>query len=170
MTKPPEGEVLLSPSALSLITDRKLRLDGVVAYFATKRQNGFVGGWSAMAREAFAVLKMFTRLEDFRVLMALMEQLDYENLIVATQATIAHDLGMQPSNVSSAIKRLVESGVILKGPKRGTNFSYQLNPEFGWKGSAANHKKALNKHQKEKRKLALVPEETSTESPDKDPA
>jgi hypothetical protein len=34
MTKPLEGEVLLSPSALSLITDRKLRLDEIGVFFA----------------------------------------------------------------------------------------------------------------------------------------
>ena len=42
-----------------------------------------------MAHDAAAVLKQVKNLEDFRVLMALLEQLDYENLITTNQAEIA---------------------------------------------------------------------------------
>ena len=45
--------------------------------------------WFAMAHDAAAVLKQVKNLEDFRVLMALLEQLDYENLITTNQAEIA---------------------------------------------------------------------------------
>ena len=48
-----------------------------------------------MAHDAAAVLKQVKNLEDFRVLMALLEQLDYENLITTNQAEIARELDMQ---------------------------------------------------------------------------
>ena len=41
-----------------------------------------------MAHDAAAVLKQVKNLEDFRVLMALLEQLDYENLITTNQAEV----------------------------------------------------------------------------------
>ena len=89
-----------------------------------------------MAHDAAAVLKQVKNLEDFRVLMALLEQLDYENLITTNQAEIARELDMQRQNVQRSIKRLMALGVLLEGPKIGISRSYRLNPEFGWRGAA----------------------------------
>ena len=68
-----------------------------------------------MAHDAAAVLKQVKNLEDFRVLMALLEQLDYENLITTNQAEIARELDMQRQNVQRSIKRLMALGVLLEG-------------------------------------------------------
>ena len=68
-----------------------------------------------MAHDAAAVLKQVKNLEDFRVLMALLEQLDYENLITTNQAEIARELDMQRQNVQRSIKRLMALGVLLRG-------------------------------------------------------
>ena len=89
--------------------------EGFVAYVAPKRQNGFGKRWFAMAHDAAAVLKQVKNLEDFRVLMALLEQLDYENLITTNQAEIARELDMQRQNVQRSIKRLMALGVLLRG-------------------------------------------------------
>ena len=110
--------------------------EGFVAYVAPRRQNGFGKRWFAMAHDAAAVLKQVKNLEDFRVLMALLEQLDYENLITTNQAEIARELDMQRQNVQRSIKRLMALGVLLEGPKIGISRSYRLNPEFGWRGAA----------------------------------
>lgn len=58
--------------------------------------------------------------------------------------------------MNRAIKRLVEVGAIIKGPKIGLNFSYKLSPTFGWKGSAKKHVYALDKHRKERLKAAGI--------------
>uniref|UniRef100_UPI003F671AA8 MarR family transcriptional regulator n=1 Tax=Aeromonas veronii TaxID=654 RepID=UPI003F671AA8 len=50
--------------------------------------------------------------EQVRVLMALLAELDYENYIQVAQADIASALSMQKTNVSRAIKHLVEFGVL----------------------------------------------------------
>ena len=43
---------------------------------------------------------------------------------------------MNRHNVNRSIKKLIELGVILEGVKIGISRSYELNPNFGWKGSA----------------------------------
>lgn len=128
-------------------------LEGVVAYFPLRRQNGF-RRWFAMGQEeALDVLMDFTRVEDFRVLMALMKEMGYENQILVSQVEIARRLKMHPSNVSSAIKRLVEAGIVLRGLKKGIKCLYQLSPELVWKGSAKNHLTARREYLKVKRKV-----------------
>ena len=97
-----------------------------------------------MAHDAASVLKQVKRVEDFRVLMALLEQLDYENLITTNQAEIARDLEMDRAQVNRAIKRLIEAGAVFEGPKVGISKTYRLNPEFGWRGSGRNHIAALD--------------------------
>lgn len=103
--------------------------------------------------EALDVLMDFTRVEDFRVLMALMKEMGYENQILVSQVEIARRLKMHPSNVSSAIKRLVEAGIVLRGLKKGIKCLYQLSPELVWKGSAKNHLTARREYLKVKRKV-----------------
>ena len=56
---------------------------------------------------------------------------------------------MDRSNFNRAVKRLVERGVIEKGPKIGRMVSLRLNPEYGWKGSAKNHVACLDQERKE---------------------
>ena len=145
-------------------------LEGYVAYLAPKRQNGFQGRWLAMGQDdALDMLMQCKRLDDVRVLAALLKELDYENLIIANQAAIARKLGMHRQHVSGAIKRLVDSGAILKGPKLGMNCSYQLNPNFGWKGSAKNHVKALDAHRKKRMKAANITGVVTNPEPEPDP-
>lgn len=121
-------------------------LDGAyVAVVFPKRRNGFGGGWFAMAQEAVKVLKGVKRVDDFRVLMAMLERLDFDNLIQVSQADVAGELEMDRAQVNRAVKRLVELGALLEGPKIGTSRSYRLNPSFGWKGSARNHQEALQR-------------------------
>jgi hypothetical protein len=142
-------------------------LGGFVAYIAPKRINGF-DRWLAMSQDATAILKQFTRVEDFRVFFALLEMLDYENLITANQADIARDLNMERAQVNRAIKRLIVKGAILQGPKFGTSRTYRLNPSFGWKGSAKNHVVALDAERKERMKKANITGVVSNQEADED--
>lgn len=141
-------------------------LDGVVAYLVPKRQNGFQR-WFAMGQEdALEELMDFKRLDDFRVLVALIKRLDYENLIIANQADIARRLSMSSAQVNRAIRRLVEVGVILRGAKAGINCSYQLNPEFGWKGSTKNHVTAIDEHRRKRMKPVKIASIVKSPAPD----
>jgi hypothetical protein len=116
-----------------------------------KNPNGFTEGWVAMAQGA---LKMLAASDlqggDLRVLLQLLAMLDFENLIQLEQTAIAAELGMQKSHVNRSIKRLVSIGCLLEGPKIGRSRTYKLNPNYGWKGSAKNHHKALRTADKAK--------------------
>lgn len=148
---------------------------GFVAYVAPKRSNGFGARWFAMAQEAASVMKQVKRVDDLRVLWALLEQLDYENLITTNQAAIARDLEMDTAQVNRAIKRLISMGAIFEGPKVGISKTYRLNPEFGWKGSAKNHVTTLDQERKKRMASAGIKgvieggQQAPQEAPERDP-
>jgi predicted transcriptional regulator len=124
--------------------------------------SGFPRGFFMMGQhDALDVMEQFNRLEDFRVLVALLKRLDYQNVIVVVQKEIAESLNMHKSQVSRAISRLVSVGAIFKGPRDGQSCMYRLNPNFGWKGSAENHVKALAEY-REQRMLEGGREEAAT--------
>ena len=96
-----------------------------------------------MNQNALRILAKELTGEQFKVLMLMLADLDYENFIQIAQADIAETLGMQKTNVSRAVRALLDVGVIFEGPKVGRSKTYRLNEQFGWKGTVTNHKKAL---------------------------
>ena len=120
----------------------------LVAVRQGKIPNGFREGWVAMAQGAMRMLATIKNLDDHRVLWALLARLDFENLTNVPQVEIAEELGMQRSHVNRSIKRLIEQGCLLEGPRVGRNRTYRLNPNYGWKGSGKEHQKALRTHEK----------------------
>lgn len=96
-----------------------------------------------MNQSALLMLANSLNGEPLKVLLAMLTELDYENFIQVAQADIADVLQINKVNVSRSIKAILELGVIIQGPKVGRSFSYRLNPQFGWKGTTNNHRKAL---------------------------
>jgi len=126
-------------------------LPHVLVAMQRKVPNGFAAGWIAMAQGAMVELAMnIKNVDDWRVLSMLLGLLDFENLIQVEQTGLAEKLGMQKQNVNRSIKRLVDLGCLLEGPKIGRSRTYRLNPTYGWKGSSANHQKALRTAEKAK--------------------
>ncbi|EGH1160882.1 MarR family transcriptional regulator [Escherichia coli] len=117
-------------------------LDGVLVYVPKKRKSPFERHFT-MNQDALKILAKELNHEQFKVLMMLLADLDYENYIQITQQDIADSLGMKKSNVSRAVKGLINLRIVLEGPKVGRSKTYRLNEQFGWKGSVPNHKKAL---------------------------
>lgn len=113
-----------------------------VAIIRPKQKSAFQRHFT-MNQDALKILAKTLTGEQFKVLMILLAELDYENYIQVAQADIAESLDMQKTNVSRSVKVLLDLGVILLGPKVGRSHSYRLNPQFGWKGTVANHKRAL---------------------------
>ena len=144
----------------------------VLAVFFPKRKNGFREGWFAMAQSPMMLIAK-SKIGDQakNVLFALFSKVDFENFILINQSEIAKELEMDKGDVSKAISKIVDLGVIIKGPKVGKSTTYRLNPEFGWKGSANNHKEALMEQMKG-RGLSVVEGgkgkalEAKTETPD----
>jgi DNA-binding transcriptional ArsR family regulator len=118
-------------------------LPHVLVAMQQKIPNGFTEGWMAMANSAADIFAGIKSTDDHRVLWQLLARLDFENNIRIEQTAIAEKLAMDKSQVSRAIKRLQEMGIINEGPKVGRSRTYKLNPAYGWKGSSANHQKAL---------------------------
>jgi len=135
-------------------------LEGFVAYIAPKRKNGFGRKWLAMAQDAIQKLAKHRRdlgEEGYAVLLSMISRVEFENAYqVISQAEIAAELDMQQPNVSRSIKRLVDLGVFLTGPKVGRFNTYRLNPEFGWKGSAKGHVVALDQVRKQRMEAARI--------------
>lgn len=131
---------------IDLDTGEILGNEGFVAYLSPKRRYGFDGGWVAMAQGALALFvekRKELGEEGLAVLLALMARLDFENLLVLSQADLGREIGMKRENINRSIKRLVAMGALLEGPRIGIYRSYRLNPQFGWKGSAKSHVTAL---------------------------
>ena len=136
-----------------------------LAVFYPKRKNGFTTGWLAMAQDPLMKLAQADLGDEARrVLFALLASLDFENYLALNQAHLARELGLKPSNVSRAIARLVQEGVLLVGPRVQVSRTYTLNPHYGWKGSARGHQEALQARMKAAG-LSVVP---SLPAPDDD--
>lgn len=117
-------------------------LGGFVAVLRPKQKSAFERHFT-MNQAALKIIATELNHEQTRVLMMLLADLDYENYIQVAQIEIANSLGMKKSNVSKAVKNLIDFEIILEGPKIGRSKTYRLNPQFGWKGTVNNHKKAL---------------------------
>lgn len=71
------------------------------------------------------------------ILFKFLSVLEFENWIRISQKTIAEDLNLKESNVSSSVKKLLKLGVIERDtdPSDRRKSIYRLNPSFGWRGS-----------------------------------
>lgn len=109
--------------------------DQIKAFLVPKRQNNLGVNWVAFYQTALEWLaKQSLPQEQYRVMMFLMSQLDFENYLRITQIRIAKELNMKQANVSRAIKGLLEKDIIITGPKVGTAKTYRLNPRMAYKG------------------------------------
>ena len=127
---------------ITQINDQGEVIGGFVAVIRPKQKSAFQRHFT-MNQDALRILAKELTGEQFKVLMLMLADLDYENFIQIAQADIAETLGMQKTNVSRAVRALLDVGVIFEGPKVGRSKTYRLNEQFGWKGTVTNHKKAL---------------------------
>jgi len=105
-------------------------------------------GWFMAFQDAFESLARDKDLwgQPTAVLHFLMSRLSFDNYIALEQKEISDQLSVDKSDVSRAIKKLVEKGILEKGPRIGKSFSYKLNPLYGWKGRVKN----LNEERKKR--------------------
>lgn len=121
-------------------------LDGAaLAVVYPKRKNGFSStGWVAVSQNPMLELaRADLGAEASRVLFFVLAKLDFENFINLNQTEAASEMGLQRPNFARGLRKLLELGVVLPGPKIGRNATFRLNPSFGWKGSAKGHNEAL---------------------------
>lgn len=121
-------------------------LQGSMMFVPEKKKSAFGKDWFAMGQEALGFLAGHRSVlgeEGLAVFCKVASKLDFENFIQISQAQLARELGMSPSNFSRAMKRLASLDIIVKGPKVGVSQTYRMNPTVGWKGSAKKHFSAL---------------------------
>ncbi len=121
-------------------------LTGVPVWFGVKVQSPYGRRWVGMNQH---FLEEFAAREDvhgetFRVFIYLNAILDFDKVICVRQKDIAQALKMQQPNVSRAIKKLEELGIILRSAKVGKISAWRLNPNAGWKGKVKDLRPALD--------------------------
>jgi len=114
-----------------------------------KRKNGFQSGWVAMSQDPFLELgKANIGNEAWTVFAHVVGVIDYENWININQTAAARVMGLKQPNYARGLRKLIDVGVVLAGPKVGRNATFRLNPTYGWKGSAKGHNEALAERMK----------------------
>ena len=73
--------------------------------------------------------------EQYRVFLALLSKVDFENYLTISQKELSEELKMKQQNISKAIKALREKKVIIEGPRAGLNKTYRFNPYIAHKGA-----------------------------------
>lgn len=113
---------------------------------AVPRSSTHVGGSFVMLTQA-AVLDVAKRTDltdgDLRLLLALLGRLNWENWLMLDITELATEIGRGRDKTSKGIKRLVDAGVLHRGPKAGRSWTYRLDPELGWKGHPSARPKAI---------------------------
>jgi hypothetical protein len=100
------------------------------------------GGFFMAMQEGFIHLaKLGLKGQEMQILMYVFGKLDFENWIRISQTEISNELGIARPHISAAFKTFVNQGILHKGPKVGTSWTYRLDPSFGVKGRAKNQKK-----------------------------
>lgn len=76
--------------------------------------------------------------QDFRVLMACISEMDYENFLRKSQKELAEILGIKQQDVAKSIKKLIEKDHIRIVDKVGRQNIYKLSPYLVLKSRASH--------------------------------
>ena len=115
-----------------MVTDENGNIRGC---FPLKKKN-LGTGWFAMYQNPAGWLAQLRLTgEQYSVLFALFNRLDFDNYLRVSRQEIAEFLNMQPVQVSRAMKKLKELEIIFEGPRAGSFKTYRLNPYVAHKGT-----------------------------------
>lgn len=93
---------------------------------------------------------------EYRVRDWLMGTIGIGNYVYVNQAEMCRRLRIDKKNASIAIKRLIELGILLRGPKSGRNNTYMVSPAFCFKGSLGEGVQVVNQAAKEHKKAKIL--------------
>lgn len=93
---------------------------------------------------------------EYRVRDWLMGTIGIGNYVHVNQAEMARRLRIQRADASRAIKRLIELGILIQGPKSGRSNTYMVSPAFCFSGGLGNGLKARNEAIKQ-HKAKVIP-------------
>ena len=110
-----------------------------VAQKKATRQGGFFMGYLKTIGEIAKAEDLTDG--DKTVFLHLLAELDFNNYVLVNVSKIAKDLHRDRAGVSRAIKKLTERGILHRGPKSGTSYSYTLDPWTAWRGQATDRER-----------------------------
>ncbi len=132
------------------------QIEGTLVHALPKRKNGF-SMWIALNQGAFeALCNPELTGSDRRVLMALICSATNDNKLMVSQKEIADRLGMEASNVTRCISRLVKFGFVVKEGKVGHFQILSLHIQYFWRGDARKHKQMMAEMNKPERAKAAA--------------
>lgn len=120
--------------------------EGALVWVPNRTPHPYGDRWVAMTMDGLHKLVMTpgVGLQEIKVFTAIFKRLDYENFIHVAQTDLVAETGMAKPNVSRSMKKLIEVGAIIPGPKVGRSATYRLSPEIGWRGGKKQLRAALN--------------------------
>jgi len=111
----------------------------IMGYFPLK-QKSLGKDWLAVYQSALKTLaKWDLPGEQYRIMLELLSETDFDNYIRISQKDLANELNMHQANVARAIKGLKDKNIIIEGPRAGLNKTYRLNPYIAHKGKNRNN-------------------------------
>jgi hypothetical protein len=81
---------------------------------------------------------------EYRVRDWIMGTIGIGNYVHVNQAEMSRRLRIERANASRAIKRLIELGILIQGPKSGKSNTYMVSPAFCFSGGLGNGVKQRN--------------------------
>lgn len=79
--------------------------------------------------------------QDYKVLLYLLAHLEWGNQIRCVQKDMALALNISKQATWRSLQRLVEHGILLRGPKHGHQSTFQLNDAIGYYGPLSRQRK-----------------------------
>lgn len=121
----------------------------IQAYFTPPTKRNYSAKWLLMWQDQTGIsMQEQAEMEypltqtEYRVRDWLIGEIGIGNYVFINQSEVGRRLKIDRSHVSKAIKRLVNLGILLKGPKNGKSNTYMVNPAFCFSGSLINGIKA----------------------------
>lgn len=75
---------------------------------------------------------------DYRVRDYMLCKVGIGNFVHFNQSEAGRVLGIDQAHISRSVKKLVDMGIVLEGPKAGKFHTYQLNPALAFSGGLGN--------------------------------
>lgn len=126
---------------IQIDSDTGEELDGTVVYFAPKRRI-YPKGFITMSQEGLRAIcgNGVIGKAELRLLLLLLSEMTYENLIPYTQSEFAKRHDLNKTVVNRCWNNLVVEDILLFYKKEGANKYYVVNSEYAWKGRWRNYR------------------------------
>jgi len=106
--------------------------------------------------------------QDYRVLIYLLSELDWDNWSHIPQRVISKETGIPQPEVAKSIKKLKEKGII-QVVKDSRSNKYRINPGFVWKGEYKKREAVVPSFEKKKEvEIVIYPGESKEKEKEKE--